>query len=155
MDSSWIRSGTTIRLPFQTAKELEVHIRLMKHWVSMQFFMTKGTPSESRVAIQEYLCEANASVPQFKFLLKDQRVIMQVDIPKNQCSEPYSMSVFRAALKYAQHQIENISLLVSNPSVATLYVSVKNQLELGNGNEFADDEDFAIEILRDNASSLS
>ncbi|WP_432979445.1 hypothetical protein [Dactylosporangium sp. CA-233914] len=100
-----------------------IEVVTTKHWVIVRTLLQRDVGRGQADAVLRYISQWNEQVYLLRFVIVQDCVLLQGEIPAAQCHIEAFVDLLRASCRYSALAGVEIALLATNPSAAALYTS--------------------------------
>jgi hypothetical protein len=126
-EENLIITGYKHKIPYYNYSSI-LEVRIGTHWISFQAYLQRRVAKNQQVALLSYLSNLNSRVYQVRFFMVEDCVIVQTDMPKNQCHGGSFLEALSAICRYGTMFGKEIALIATSRSVAALYTDAQTLL---------------------------
>ena len=127
LDNRRIITGIRCTVPFYDYGAL-IEIHVGQHWVSVRAFLHTHVAAARRGAMLRFIAALNAHYHEVRFLLVEDCVLVQREIPSVQCHFESFVDALRAVGRDATWSGLEIAMLATNASVSKLFEEVDDAM---------------------------
>jgi hypothetical protein len=146
VDELTILTGYRCPVPFYDyGAPLEVKIG--EHWMYIRSLLQRDVAPAQAGTVLTLVSQLNCFSHRARFVLIDDCVLVQAELPLVQCHPPVFLEALIAVCEYTRQAGVEIAMLATNPSVSDLYQQVQDALSSnGDGRPVMEDLTFDFDL---------
>jgi hypothetical protein len=123
-DPRTVLTGYHCPIPFYNYSVL-IEVISSEHWVTIRSFLHRNVGVPQRVPMLQLLSSMNRQCRSVRFLLTEECVLVQAEIPAVRCHQESFLEALKAICRYGAAAALEVSTVATDPLVAELIESVE------------------------------